>query len=309
MIQELITFLCNPHPARVGLIDEDCRCAQVGVPWVGHAAQVPAVAHRKQRKHPDGSVLHGVDAARQIQSAPLELDDERVWNRKPQSCRLQALRGKIEGVFAQHVVAEQSLPRERGHLSGHNHLPKRGGGPSPGPVQEGLENLQIGSGPRLRVVIDVIQADRRDAACSIEVLHEVRLPLMEVHGAGMHLFEGPRRSPPARARKAAELLETVGLGPRADHLPSQLSVGERQRVAIARSLANDPRVLLADEPTGNLDSQNARQVLDLFDQLHHERQMTIILVTHGYDVAVRADRTIYLRDGRVTEMEGASTLR
>lgn len=123
------------------------------------------------------------------------------------------------------------------------------------------------------------------------------------------MFEGPLRSPAARARKAAELLETVGMGRRAGHLPSQLSVGERQRVAIARSLANDPKVLLADEPTGNLDSQNARQVLDLFDQLHHERQMTIILVTHGYDVAVRADRTIYLRDGRVVEMEGANVLR
>src|SRR5262249_9511844 len=92
------------------------------------------------------------------------------------------------------------------------------------------------------------------------------------------MFEGPL---PARerARKAAELLDVFGLSDRARHLPSHLSVGQRQRVAIARSLANDPLLLLADEPTGNLDSKKAAEVLDLFEKLHQERGMTLIVIT------------------------------
>jgi len=107
------------------------------------------------------------------------------------------------------------------------------------------------------------------------------------------------RSPAARARKATELLELVGMAHRTRHRPAQLSVGERQRVAIARALANDPQILLADEPTGNLDSQNSRQVLDLFDVLHRERKMTILMVTHSDETAGRAQRIIQLRDGRI----------
>jgi putative ABC transport system ATP-binding protein len=114
------------------------------------------------------------------------------------------------------------------------------------------------------------------------------------------MFEG-RLRPAERAKKAAELLEIVDMTRRAGHLPTQLSVGERQRVAIARALANDPKVLLADEPTGNLDSKNAQQVLDLFGRLHQERQMTIVMVTHGDDIAARAKRIIRLRDGRVVD--------
>jgi putative ABC transport system ATP-binding protein len=104
-----------------------------------------------------------------------------------------------------------------------------------------------------------------------------------------------------RAKKARELLETMGLTDRADRLPSQLSVGQRQRVAIARALANDPVLLLADEPTGNLDSKTAAEVLDIFERLHRERAMTTVMVTHGSEVADRASRRISLRDGRVVE--------
>jgi len=114
------------------------------------------------------------------------------------------------------------------------------------------------------------------------------------------MFEGPL-SASRRAAKAAELLETVELAHRANHLPTRLSVGERQRVAIARALANDPQILLADEPTGNLDTRTAAQVLDLFGQLHRERQMTLVVVTHGEDVGKRAGRVIRLRDGRVVD--------
>ncbi len=112
------------------------------------------------------------------------------------------------------------------------------------------------------------------------------------------LFESSHRAA-ARAARAAELLELVGMIHRAGHLPNQLSVGERQRVAVARALANRPAILLADEPTGNLDSRTAAHVLDLFDHLHRAQSMTIILVTHGDDVAARAERVIHLRDGRI----------
>ncbi len=102
-----------------------------------------------------------------------------------------------------------------------------------------------------------------------------------------------------RPKKAMELLDLVKLGHRVNHLPLQLSVGERQRVAIARALANDPLLLLADEPTGNLDSKSADTVFDLFAQLHRERGMTIVLITHSEDLGVRADRIIRMEDGRL----------
>jgi putative ABC transport system ATP-binding protein len=114
------------------------------------------------------------------------------------------------------------------------------------------------------------------------------------------MFEGPLGAK-ARARKAAELLEAVGMMRRANHLPSRLSVGERQRVAIARALANDPVLLLADEPTGNLDSHTAEDVLDLFGAIQKDRGVTLVVVTHSREVAERGDRVIALKDGQVVE--------
>jgi putative ABC transport system ATP-binding protein len=103
-----------------------------------------------------------------------------------------------------------------------------------------------------------------------------------------------------RRAEAERVLERVGLADRSDHLPNQLSGGQRQRVAIARALVTQPSILLADEPTGNLDSQTAIEILALFDELHRDGQ-TIIVVTHEPDVAQHGERIIRLKDGRVVE--------
>jgi putative ABC transport system ATP-binding protein len=103
-----------------------------------------------------------------------------------------------------------------------------------------------------------------------------------------------------RRAEAERVLERVGLADRSDHLPNQLSGGQRQRVAIARALVTQPSILLADEPTGNLDSQTAIEILALFDELHRDGQ-TIIVVTHEPDVARHGERIIRLKDGRVVE--------
>jgi ABC-type lipoprotein export system ATPase subunit len=102
-----------------------------------------------------------------------------------------------------------------------------------------------------------------------------------------------------RRERVLKLLKRVGLESRMDHHPSQLSGGQQQRVAIARALANEPPILLADEPTGNLDSRTTREVMDLFDQLNREDGITVILVTHDQDVALRARRSVVLLDGEV----------
>jgi len=102
-----------------------------------------------------------------------------------------------------------------------------------------------------------------------------------------------------RRGRALTLLKSVGLEHRAKHFPSKLSGGERQRVAIARSLANGPSVLLADEPTGNLDSENSRIILDLLMRLHEEQKMTLVLVTHDMIIARKAARNLQMMDGRI----------
>ena len=116
-------------------------------------------------------------------------------------------------------------------------------------------------------------------------LENVALPMVYRENRGIN-----------RKQKAKIALETVGLGHRVNHRPNEMSGGERQRVAIARALINDPKILLADEPTGNLDSKSGAQIMDIFDDLRDEGR-TIIMVTHGMDIAKRAGRIISIRDG------------
>jgi ABC-type lipoprotein export system ATPase subunit len=119
-------------------------------------------------------------------------------------------------------------------------------------------------------------------------VENVQIPMFEID-----------RSVSERRERAVELLKLVGLEHRLDHFPSKLSGGERQRVAIARSLANGPSVLLADEPTGNLDSENAQSVLNLLIRLQQEQGRTMVLVTHDPAIAERAGRILRMIDGRI----------
>ena len=127
-------------------------------------------------------------------------------------------------------------------------------------------------------------------------LHNVELPLVYAGVAAER-----------RRERAAACLEMVDLADRMDHQPNELSGGQRQRVAIARALVNEPSILLADEPTGNLDSETSSEIMDVFEGLHRAGQ-TIIMVTHEYDIAGHAHRVVTLRDGRIESRDAELTL-
>jgi putative ABC transport system ATP-binding protein len=111
------------------------------------------------------------------------------------------------------------------------------------------------------------------------------------------------------ASRSTEFLEKVGLGRRINHLPKQMSGGEKQRVAIARSLVTEPKFLIADEPTGHLDTKNAKEILDVFKQLNDEEGLTIIVATHNEKLGQQTDRAVYLQDGKVMPQQEAVTER
>jgi len=126
----------------------------------------------------------------------------------------------------------------------------------------------------------------------LSAIENVEMPMMV---SGVSLAE--------RRKRAKWLLEQLGLGDKIWKRPSELSGGEQQRVAIARALANNPKLILADEPTGNLDSRNARIVVDLLKRINSEMGVTIVVVTHNMEVAAETERIIYLRDGVVVKEE------
>jgi putative ABC transport system ATP-binding protein len=137
-------------------------------------------------------------------------------------------------------------------------------------------------------------------------LHNLLPSLSAEENVQVPMFELGVRGRERRLRAAA-LLAAVGLEGRARNRPAQLSGGERQRVAIARALANEPAILLADEPTGSLDSAAGAQVLDLLERVREERGATLVLVTHDDGVAARADRVVRMLDGRAVEAAGAAS--
>ena len=114
-------------------------------------------------------------------------------------------------------------------------------------------------------------------------------------------MENTKKSKSERSQRASELLNMVGLSGREDHRPQRLSAGEQQRVAIARALANDPAIILADEPTGNLDGKNKREIVSLLANLNLNQGTTIVVVTHDGHVAARTERLLFLHDGKITK--------
>ena len=128
----------------------------------------------------------------------------------------------------------------------------------------------------------------------VNALQQVMLPLQ--------YQRGDKRLPRGdRAKRAREMLELVGLGDRMRHLPTELSGGQQQRVAIARALAQQPSILLADEPTGNLDSKSGAEVMEILHRLHREQGLTVVMVTHDTKVASQAERVIHFQDGLIAQ--------
>jgi len=123
---------------------------------------------------------------------------------------------------------------------------------------------------------------------TLRATENVQVAMLALHQRGNH-----------RAARAAALLEEMGLKERINHYPNELSAGERQRVAIARALANNPIILLADEPTGNLDSVNSAHIMEILRGIQQQRGMTLVIVTHELEIASSAQRHIRIRDGRI----------
>jgi len=132
----------------------------------------------------------------------------------------------------------------------------------------------------------------------VDAIGQVMLPLQYQRGE-------IRLPHSERAKRAIEMLSMVGLADRVHHLPTELSGGQQQRVAIARALAQKPSIILADEPTGNLDTQSGNEVMEIFHRLHKEQGITIVMVTHDQKVAAQAQRVIYFQDGKILNEENS----
>jgi ABC-type lipoprotein export system ATPase subunit len=153
---------------------------------------------------------------------------------------------------------------------------------------EDLANLKNVDAFRAKTVSFVFQL--HNLLPTLTALENVEVPM---HGQSIGARE--------RRKRAQQLLELVGLGDRIDHVPNQLSGGQRQRIAVARALANDPALILADEPTGSLDSQSGTEILELMSNLNQTQGTTIVIVTHDRRVAQSTQRILRMRDGRIVE--------
>lgn len=162
--------------------------------------------------------------------------------------------------------------------------------PTSGEITVGGERLRDADGSHYRASVVGFVFQFHNLIPTLTAAENVQLPML---GRGL--------SRSARAARARELLDEVGLAARAGAYPPTLSGGERQRVAIARALANEPRLLLADEPTGALDTATGGQIVELLESVRSQRGTTLVLVTNDPDVAAAADRTLKIRDGRVEE--------
>ncbi|MGH3023972.1 MAG: ABC transporter ATP-binding protein [Gaiellaceae bacterium] len=169
----------------------------------------------------------------------------------------------------------------------------------------GLDGIDEGDvlidGASLRSLSDRQRTDYRAMRMGFVFQFYNLMPVLSaVENVELPLLVARRSQKEARAR-ALEALELVGLGDRAEHVPDELSGGERQRVTIARALVNDPAVVWADEPTGDLDSENAQEIVDLMRRLNLERGLTFLIVTHDVSVGRRADRIVRMLDGEIVE--------
>ena len=204
-----------------------------------------------------------------------------------------ALRGVDIAIAAGEMVAIMG-PSGSGkstlmHLIGLLHAPDRDGGPPPELTIDGRDVLRTSDRERTRLRATALGFvfQNFNLVPTLTALENVAL-------AGEYAGRGRR----AATREAREALDWVALGDRAAHRPMELSGGEQQRVAIGRALVNRPRMILADEPTGNLDSAMSGEILDLLRRFNVERGQTVVLVTHDPEVAARCDRIVRMRDGR-----------
>jgi putative ABC transport system ATP-binding protein len=157
---------------------------------------------------------------------------------------------------------------------------------------DGMSLRQLDDPERFRALVIGFVFQSFHLLPTLTALENVQVPMFEMPWSRSE-----------RRERAAELLESIGLADRIHHLPSKLSGGERQRVAIARSLANGPQLILADEPTGNLDSASSRKILEILEGIHDRRKTTLVVVSHDSSVAARAGRILHMLDGQIVDTE------
>ena len=235
--------------------------------------------------------------------ALLEATNLRKTYRMSRRSSINALRGVDVKIAAGEMVAIMG-PSGSGkstlmHLLGLLHAPDRNDGPAPGLRFDGVDATTLTDRERTRI-------RARSMGFVFQAFNLVPTLTAEENVALAAEYAGTSGSP---ARKAArEALDSVGLADRAGHRPMELSGGEQQRVAIARALVNDPTIVLGDEPTGNLDSARAAEVLALLRRFNRERGQTVLLVTHDPEVGATCDRIIRMRDGLIVGDEQVGTV-